>query len=138
MSKTTHTHAMLLAVQLASIFKHVDDLGHHRESYRTFEPLEEDVITFNYDDATGRKGRSALDIIVRTERNVFRFRQLYNFGLLLELEITFQDSTDQFVPFLPDVLASADDETDILDRMIDFEYGISILTEHVAKQLTRQ
>lgn len=128
---------MLLAVQLASIFKHIDDLGFHREAYKTFNPLD-DFITFDYSESSTRKGRGILDVVVRTDRNVFQFRQLYNFGLLLELEISYQSNADKFVPFLPEILDSDDSDADMLDRMIDFEYCISILTEHVAKQLNRQ
>lgn len=137
MSKHTHTHAMLLALQLASVFKYVADAGHHREIYKSFHPLEGDVITFTYNDQGNRKGRVSVDILVKTEHNTFVFKQWYNFGLLLELELLYYRADGSTDYLMANFLESDDSDSEMSGRMIDFEYAISILTEHVATQLNR-
>jgi hypothetical protein len=128
---------MLLAMQLASVFKHVDDLGKHRESYNKFTSLEGehgDIINLHYEE-TNRKGRAYVDAIVNSERNGFRFRQHYNFGILLELEITYLDESGNYSSLLDVVKNQTIESTHISELMIEFEYCISIFTEHVASNL---
>lgn len=137
MSIQTHTHAMLLALQLASVFKYVADAGHHREIYKSFQPLDDDIITFTYNDQGTRKGRVSVDVLVRTEQNTFMFRQWFNFGILLELELLYCPSEGVTYSLMANFLDSDDSDSEVSGRMIDFEYAISILTEHVAKQLNR-
>lgn len=139
MSSVQHTHAMLLAMQLASVFKHVDDLGYHRESYGSFTTLEGehgDIITLRYEE-TPRKGRTHVDAFVNSDRNGFRFRQHYNFGILLELEICYLDEDGQYVSLLSALEQRTAEEAYLSELMIEFEYCISIFTEHVASNLTK-
>lgn len=137
MSSLQHTHAMLLSLQLASIFKHVADLGVHRESYGNFQMLEGehgDIVTFVYGEG-GRKGRSYVDAFVNTEENGFRFRQHYNFGLLLELSVSYLHADGEYLPLFDAIIEQSGGEAYIKELMIDYEYAISILTEHVARSL---
>lgn len=137
MSGQQHTHAMLLSLQLASIFKYVDDLGTHREKYNSFTTLESehmDIVTMRYEEGL-RKGRNYVDALVNSDRNSFRFRQKFNFGILLELEVSYLNSEGEFVSLLDAIKSESEDELYISELMIDFEYCISILTEYVASNL---
>lgn len=137
MSSTQYTHAMLLALQLASVFKHVDDLGVHREKFSGFTQIEGehgDVITTQYIEGS-RKGRNYVEAIVNAERNGFRFRQQYNFGILLELEVCYLHSNGDYRSLLEAIKYGAEEDADLTELMIDFEYCISIFTEHVANNL---
>lgn len=137
MSRFQHTHAMLLAMQLASVFKHVDDLGVHRETYNSFAALEGehgDIITLRYEEGA-RKGRNYVDALVNSDRNGFRFRQRYNFGILLELEVSYLHSDGEYRSLLEAIKSQTEEESYLTELMIDFEYCISIFTEHVASNL---
>jgi len=139
MSKQQHTHAMLLAMQLASVFKHVDDLGIRREAYQNFTQLEgenDDIIRLSYDEGT-RKGRSYVEAIINTDRNGFRFRQRYNFGILLELEIDYLHSEGGYRSLLEAIKEVTESESYLTELMIDFEYCISLFTEHVASNINQ-
>lgn len=137
MSSVQHTHAMLLAMQLASVFKHVNDLGYHRESYSKFTSIEGedgDIISITYEE-TYRKGRAYVEAIVNSDQHGYRFRQNFNFGILLELEVCYLNSEGNYVSLL-DAIKKETEETNYLrELLIDFEYCISIFTEHVASNL---
>ncbi|ABY63189.1 hypothetical protein ST201phi2-1p364 [Pseudomonas phage 201phi2-1] len=139
MSKQQYTHAMLLAMQLASVFKHVDDLGIRRETYQNFTQLEgehDDIIRISYDEGT-RKGRSYVEAIVNSDRNSFRFRQRFNFGILLELEIDYLHSEGGYRSLLETIKDDTIDAGYRTELIFDFEYCISLFTEHVASNLNK-
>lgn len=139
MSNLMHTHAMLLSLQLASVFKYVDDVGIHRETYNNFHSIEGehgDIITVAHRETT-RKGKSQVDAIVNSERNGFRFRQLYNYGILLEIEISYLTSSGEYKSLLEAIHNKLEEDTYIAELMIDFEYSIAIFTEYVASNVNR-
>lgn len=133
MSSLTYTHAMLLSMQLASVFKYVADSGIHRESYNKFTTLEGehgDIIKVEF--LAAHKGRSTVDAYVNSDRNGFRFRQHFNYGILLELEVGYLNSDGVYKSILEAVHNKSEDDAYLTELMIDFEYAISIFTEHVA------
>ncbi len=137
MSSTQLTHATLLALQLASVFKHVDDLGIHREKFNGFTQVEGehgDVITTQYLEGS-RKGRNYVEAMVNSDRNGFRFRQQYNFGILLELEVSYLHENGDYRSMLDAIRNQSEEESYLTELMIDFEYCISIFTEHVAQNI---
>lgn len=139
MSRLMHTQAMLLAMQLASVFKYVNDSGFHREAYRTFDQLISESgpkISFNYVEHS-KKGRASVDVTLITEQNHFTFRQWFNYGILLELEIKYVDSKGDAQSLLSMLLDTDDTDNYSQGVLIDFEYAISIYTEHVSRILVK-
>lgn len=139
MSKLTHTHAMLLATQLASVFKYVNDLGHHREAFTTFEdlpPSDGPGVTFKYVEHP-KKGRSSVDVHIVTEKHRFYISQWFNYGILLELEVNYQNRSGSSQSLLTYLLDAEEDEY-TQGLIYDFEYGVSIFTEHMAHVLSKR
>lgn len=136
MNKNSYTHAMLLSLQLASIFKYIADLGIHRKTYNQFYSLESengDIIKVSHSD-TDIKGRTKVDVIIN---NKFKFSQFFNYGVLLELEVNYLTEGNEYRSLLDTIKNETNDTSYLIELIIDLEYSISIFTEYVANNISR-
>lgn len=127
-------HAYLLSEQLASTFKAMHYIGFTKSHYIDAKPLIVDsktVINFSVADEVNL-GKNAVTVTVSTENTVFYFMQWYHYGLLNELEIRYSIGDEQTFSF-HEVLVDSKTSDELKSRLlIDFEYAISIYTEHIA------
>lgn len=130
-------HINLLMEQISCLFRYVNDARIHRSRFSEFKPLQVDGITaVSYRYETGLGGHSAVTITVETDNRKFEFIQQYNFGVLLNLHVNTQAHVGRTRFPLRDLDTRLDiDDTEKHQILIDFEYAISLVTEHIAGQI---
>lgn len=136
MNQTT-IHINLLMEQISCLFRYVNDARIHRSRFSEFKPLQVDgetAVSYRYE--TGMGGHSVVTITVETDNRKFEFIQQYNFGVLLSLHVCTQANAGRARIPLRDIEARQDiDPNEKHQILIDFEYAISLVTEHIAGQI---
>lgn len=139
MNTSMKIHVELLQRQVAELFRAVNDRAIHRNRYNDFKPMVLDgqpVIEFSHTLPEKSNGRSYADIHVKTEACDFWFRQWFNFGVLLNMEILYRYPTGPTHILNVTLDQITDDPSEQHKILIDFEYALSMATESVATNLT--
>lgn len=140
MTPTINTHLELLVEQLSCVFRYINDRRIHRSKFGQFQPLVVDGVTtlrYLYEELTG--GRSIVSVMVFTEHRTFHFIQHYNYGVLLNVEVRVSDEdiNNPLYTMAELINRYSSDLATVKDAMVDFEYALSLVTEHVSKQLNQ-
>lgn len=140
MTPTINTHLELLVEQLSCVFRYINDRRVHRSKFKEFHPLIVDGIsTLQYHHEELTAGRSIASVMVFTEHRTFHLIQHYNYGVLLNVEIRVSDEdiNNPLYTMAELINRYSSDLATVKDAMVDFEYALSLVTEHVSKQLNQ-
>lgn len=123
MTPFQEVHLELLKGQVTSLFKYYNSLKCKRITMLAFLPHIEngkEVVRYTTGDPTPvTSTRLKIDIIVQAGGMEFIFRQTYNYGVPMHVDVEFAPTGD-------------------MDHdLIELEYAISIATEHTAFEISK-